>query len=125
MTISVTHTVGAVLQNLAHTKILSYNGARNTQTAERLTVSMILVWVKQPYTNGGMQHKNPGFGLGLSLPMVTVLVLFLYRAGYAIQTQSLLHLLDCPIVPLFLLGQSAVFAPQMQQLHVLLLNLGL
>ena len=60
MTISVTHTVGAVLPNLAHTKILSYNGARNTQTAERLTVSMILVWVKQPYTNGGMQHKNPG-----------------------------------------------------------------
>ena len=73
----------------------------------------------------GCSIKTQGFTLGLSLPMVTVLVLFLYRAGYAIQTQSLLHLLDCPIVPLFLLGQSAVFAPQMQQLHVLLLNLGL
>ena len=72
----------------------------------------------------GCSIKTQGFTLGLSLPMVSVLLL-LYRAGYAIQTQSLLHLLDCPIVPLFLLGQSAVFAPQMQQFHVLLLNLGL
>jgi len=71
----------------------------------------------------GCSIKTQGFTLGLSLSMVSVLVLLLRGTWDAVGTQSLFQLLDCPIVPLFLLGQSAVFTPQMQQLHVLLLDL--
>ena len=60
------------------------------------------------------------------LSVLLVLVLLLVeQTTQPILVQKVLLLLDCPIVPLLLLGQSAVFSPQMQQLHVLLLNLGL